>query len=60
MFVYVCIYVYIHKVQINTETLQNKQKIQYDNLLTIIFIIFITKLVMLMDAKKFLVLKYNI
>lgn len=42
MFVYVCIYVYIHKVQINTETLQNKQKIQYDNLLTIIFIIFIT------------------
>lgn len=29
-----CVYIYIHKVQINTETLQNKQKIQYDNLLT--------------------------
>lgn len=44
MFLYVCVYlyIYIHKVQINTETLQNKQKIQYDNLLTIIFIIFIT------------------
>lgn len=34
MFVYVCIYVYIYKVQINIETLQNKQKIQYDNLLS--------------------------
>lgn len=37
---HVCMY--IQKVQINTETLQNKQKFQYDNLLTIIFIIVIT------------------
>lgn len=38
-YICVCIYIYMHKVQINTETLQNKQKIQY-NLPTIIFHIY--------------------
>lgn len=41
MFVYVCVCIYIQKVQINTETLQNKQKTQYDNLPTIIFIYYL-------------------
>lgn len=43
MFVYVCVQIYIHKVQTNTETLQNKQKTQQDNLLTIIFIYYLIR-----------------
>ena len=42
MFVYVCVCVYIHTQSADKyKTLQNKQKIQYDNLLTIIFILII-------------------
>lgn len=44
MFVYVCVcvYIYIHTQSADKyKILQNKQKIQYDNLLTIIFIFII-------------------
>jgi hypothetical protein len=44
-------------MQINTEIIQNKQKIQYDNLLAVMCI---TYFVMLMAAKKLPVLKYSI
>ena len=40
MYVCVCIYIYIYTHSADKyKTLQNKQKIQYDNLLTIIFIL---------------------
>lgn len=42
LYMYVCVYIYTHTQSADKyKILQNKQKFQYDNLLTIIFIFII-------------------